>query len=277
MLDITFKKIKWLARTALGVGVIILSACQVVEYSPYDSIIPEESADLTQKNINQLGRQINTDSTITIAILSDSHQFLDDLSDAITHISHNDAVDFVVVPGDITKYGLKMEFILFKERMDGLNKPYVTAIGNHECVAEGVQAYKNMFGSLNYSFEFNQYRFVIANTNGWHFDNTPDFNWLEETLRDTALCDGPCKETVVFSHVAPFQDQFTSSQEIQYVDALERHDVMLSVHGHSHNFSYKENYLGFKTDYLVVDDVHSRNYILLTIDGSDYNFQQVYF
>ncbi len=263
--------------TVLATLICMLSACQVVEYSPYDSIIPEESAHVTQKNITQLTNELNTDSTVTIAILSDSHQFLDDLSDAITHISQNDAVDFVVVPGDITKYGLKMEFMLFKERMDGLNKPYVTAIGNHECVAEGVQAYKNMFGALNYSFAFHQYRFVIANTNGWHFDDVPNFNWLEETLGDTTLCAGPCKETVIFSHVAPFQDQFTSSQEIQYVDALERHDVMLSVHGHAHNFSYKEDYLGFGTDYLVVDDVHSRNYIILTIDGSGYEFQQVYF
>ncbi|MGL1902606.1 MAG: metallophosphoesterase [Fibrobacterales bacterium] len=262
----------------IGLAVLLLVNCEMFEYTPYTV----ESSNRAMHNLTQreVGKIISTTPKgegVTVAVITDSHQFIDDLHKMVSFVNSLQGVDFVVVPGDFTKFGLLKEYEFFFDAIDKLTVPYVTTIGNHESVAEGIAVYEYSFGALDYSFTYGGYHFVFANTNGWHFDDAPNFPWLEQSLSDPTLCGVECKGQVLFSHVPPWKDQFTSDDEIKYVALLDEKDVMLSVHGHTHSFNNHAFYPESSTQYLVADDVTGHSVLLLNFNDSAYTYQELGF
>ena len=89
--------------------------------------------------------------------------------------------------GDLTDFGITKEFLWQRDILNTLNVPWVTVIGNHDCLGSGEQAYEAVFGKQNYHFTAGNVLFVCLNTNAMEFNYStpvPDFNFLGKLIRN---------------------------------------------------------------------------------------------
>ena len=192
-----------------SVGIIIifllLDSCDAFEYSPNQVYSKSTKVALNAKNLKLLN-SLPQDDTITIAFVGDSQRFYDELELFIDTVNNIAAVDFVLLAGDISDFGLLAEFELINEMLEKLEKPYIGVVGNHDVVARGEQVFERMFGPLNFSFHYGGVKFVAHNTNGKEYfaGDVPDMDWLRSQLvkSDTS------EYFVTVSHVPPFSSDF---------------------------------------------------------------------
>lgn len=162
----------------------MLYGCDMIESNPYDVHITGEKQ-LTYKNIELIERATAGKSIIRFAVISDSQRFYDETRDAVNAINARGDIDFVLHGGDLTEYGATKEFLWQRDILDKLSMPYVCVIGNHDCIATGIEAYKSLFGPLNFSFTAGDVRFVCLNTNSLEFDYSeavPDLGYIKMRL-----------------------------------------------------------------------------------------------
>jgi len=267
------KTISTLTRFIIFIIVFSYFSCSnLFEYSPYETNLDEKYINTTQKNLNKIQSLTRNDSTtFQFAVVTDTHYLYSDLADAIKYINRNSTIQFVLYAGDITEYGLKKDFELFYEMNQKLNVPYLTVIGNHDYLSNGKVIYTKMFGDLNYSFNFNKTRFIMFDDIFWESNRTPNFSWLNSSLSKSKEL---FNNQIVISHIAPF-DQFDSTTENYFQNILSENNVMLSIHGHNHAFSYYPNYYKNGVDYLIAPWVRERQYSLITVYSNSYSIEIV--
>lgn len=226
-------------------------------------------------NLHRLEQPADSSAPFAFAVVADIQTRFDELAEAVRDINADTAVRFVLVAGDLTQFGLLREFDWFDRELDKLNVPWMTVIGNHDALAFGAKIYRRRYGPLDYTFDYGDTRFVVANTNGWEFDrDVPDFAWLESEL---SQAQAEAKRTFVFSHVAPYMEQLDSAQSDTFADLMVQYGVKLSIHGHLHR--YMEGFL-YRPELrsVVVDNIHARNYSRITVlAGDEIEIERVFF
>ena len=133
-------------KIALGTGLcsitcmMMLGACDTVfDVHPYDVRVKGDT-DLNAKNIRKIEESVKSKDTIRFAVISDSHQWLDDLQSAVNDINRRkDSIDFVIHCGDISDFGATKEMIWTRDKMQKLKMPSVVLLGNHDCLGTGNQ------------------------------------------------------------------------------------------------------------------------------------------
>ena len=228
-------------------------------YSPYEAHVADAYLDTTEKNvalINAIDR--NDGASFKVALLSDPHYHYGKLNDAVKHINEGD-YSFAIVAGDLTENGLKQEFVYFHETMAGLAMPYVTVIGNHDYLSNGEIIYSQMYGVNNYSFVFNNVKFVLFDNNTLESGKEPDLEWLAKEL----VNDKGYDHVIPFSHIPPY-DQQMKHHYARFHDLLVRNKIALSVHGHRHDWS-REDVFGDGIEYLTVSSPQKRSYTELSV------------
>lgn len=210
---------------------LLLSSCGV-EYNPY--VTKGKYHDLTSDSLNRIG-QTRMDSFFPFSILfiSDLHSHYRDVERAATLINESSAGVFTIVVGDITNMGLLKEYELAHESLIKINSPYLSVIGNHDALSNGKDVYRNMYGPFNYSFVYNNVKFILFNNNKAEFGKgTPNIQWLESQLTDAASY----QHVVVVSHV-PLDDPVLPDEvRTQLSDLIFNNNISLVVNGHNHNF-----------------------------------------
>jgi hypothetical protein len=71
---------------------------------------------------------------------------------------------FLIHAGDFVKDGEKRKYRAFLAETGVLEVPFYTAIGAHELIDEGEHIYRQLFGSQNYSFTYQNSKFIVFNT-----------------------------------------------------------------------------------------------------------------
>jgi 3',5'-cyclic-AMP phosphodiesterase len=207
-------------------------------YSPYESRLEESYTDITQKNLELIkSLSVGDSKPFKVALLSDSHYHFRKLDEAIIDINQRDYFDFVIVTGDIADNGLKQEFIYFHESMKNLTIPYLTVIGNHDYLANGEHVYGKMFGPYNYTFVYNNIKFVLFDNVRWESEKVPDFGWLARELNNNDGYD----HVIPFSHIPPFDGQMEGFRT-GFHQLMVQNKIRYSIHGHSHDYSLAELY-----------------------------------
>ncbi|UCD18239.1 MAG: metallophosphoesterase [Candidatus Zixiibacteriota bacterium] len=259
----------------LALSIPVFVSCDIFEYSPYQANLEDSHRDVTARNLTLI-RQLEPESPedFSFALIADNHSAYDELLDAVLHVNANQSASFVLHVGDLTEMGLLKEYHWAREILDRLDVPYLTVIGNHDCLANGVKIYSEMFGSLNYSFTFQKAGFVLANTNAWEFSsNVPDYSWLDSVLADYASFD----VTIVVAHVPPWGDQLCrDGHQEKYAHLLTENGVSLSIHGHTHGFFCGEYYKDGVT-YLTIDNLDDRNYCIVTVKGGMFEIERIFY
>lgn len=253
--------------TLIGITIIFIFCENFFEFSVYVANIKKESQDTTVKNLELLKKiQVSSDH-FKFAFLSDTHFFYDNLRTVIDDINKQDEILFVVIGGDIADQALLKEYEIFHDIMKNLNKPYFTVIGNHDYNSNGRVIYQKMFGDYNYSFEFNNNKFILFDDVVWESNKVPDFDWLSTELSDNTMYN----QVFVVAHIPPFGDQFTDDLEQTYRALLNENNVGLSIHGHTHQYFYEEN----TVSYLTVPSLKESAYSIISVQDQCFNIELI--
>jgi 3',5'-cyclic AMP phosphodiesterase CpdA len=241
--------------------------CQeALEFSPNQVFNASSEVGLNIKNLQRLDT-LPVDDTISIAFVGDSQRFYDEFETFIDTVNAIPSIDFVLLAGDITDFGLLQEFELIHEKLQRLNKPCIGVIGNHDVVARGEEIFKRMFGPLDFSFVYDRVKFVAHNTNSKEFNNgrVPDIAWLRKEL----VQDNTIDYFVAVSHIPPYSIDFDKNLEGPYVNLFrETPTFLVSLHGHIHEhtdgYPYED---GIR--YITSYSFDQRSFVLLKISGGE--------
>lgn len=248
------------------VGVLLfllsLQSCDSFEYSPNQVYSKSTKVALNEKNLSLLN-SLPQDDTVTIAFVGDSQRFYDELELFIDTVNNIAAVDFVLLAGDISDFGLLAEFELINKMLEKLKKPYIGVVGNHDVVAKGEDVFERMFGPLNFSFHYGGIKFVAHNTNGKEYftGDVPDMAWLRSQLTKSDTSEF----FIPVSHVPPFSSDFDEKLVDEYTSLFqETPGLLLSLHGHIH--THKDGYpYNDGVRYMTTHSFDKKSFVLLKI------------
>jgi 3',5'-cyclic AMP phosphodiesterase CpdA len=260
---------QWLAFSLL----FLLSGCDLFEYHPYAGNLDYKN--LTAQNVSRI-KSLEASYTVRpsfqFVLTGDTQGYFAETEDMVKDINARN-VAFVLHAGDLTNYAFTDEYERMHEALSKLKEPYVTVVGNHDCLGDGDKIYKEMYGPLNHSFTFGPNKFILLNTNFLEFDESvPDVNWLEQELQTPA---GIVNKFVV-SHIIPNNSEANPAQEETYVNLLRKYNVRLSLHGHTHNYTASQLY-NDGIPYVTTAAALKRSYVLVTVTGSQATYEKIDF
>jgi 3',5'-cyclic AMP phosphodiesterase CpdA len=255
---------------------MLLSACDgMFDYSPYAIDFSEENMNVNEKNVSKLILR-EPDDTLTIAFTGDTHRFYDQTEAFVEKVNQNPAVDFVIHVGDMADFGLPKQYTWGNSFLLKLTVPYFVVVGNHDLVGNGLLAYTEMFGALNFSFIYDRLKFIFINTNGLEFKfngEVPDVQWLDAQLSPN----NDFSKAIVIFHIPPMNCDFDSSLEETFRKTLARHNnVLFTVHGHLHGHEIYKPYEDSIT-YVNVYGVENMKFNLIKIANNQFDVETVAF
>ena len=159
-------------RLIIGITLplLALASCDTVfDVHPYDTRVKGE-IDINAKNTAKIEALCRDKDTLRIAVISDSHQWYEDLLSEINDINRRDSIDFVIHLGDITDFGSTQEYTWAREKLQRLRYPYVVMQGNHDCLGTGNEVFRKMFGDNDFTFIAGRIKFLMINTNAIEYD-----------------------------------------------------------------------------------------------------------
>jgi len=255
---------------------ILSSSCKkLFSYSANEIQIEEKDRDQNIKNIERLHSKEPNDS-FRFVVISDCQRFYDEMDEFVEKINRYPGISFVVLNGDITDFGLRSEYLWISQRLQKLSFPFLVVIGNHDMLGNGRELYKQMFGPENFSFNYSGHKFIALNSNSQevgHNGSLPDTTWLQHELSST-----PSQEKIfVFAHLAPFSGDFDRSLEQPYVRILTNNgNVVYSIHGHE-AISYLGQPYGPPVNYLVVNSIKEKSFVLINVGSNDITVKEIFF
>ncbi len=248
--------------------IVLCCACETFEFSPYQV----DADGPTDVNANNIAQFINNESdTTVIAIIGDTQRFYSSTEEIIDAINALDHVDFVAHTGDIVDFGLQREYRWMIELLDELDVPYVAVAGNHDLIGNGDIIYQHHFGPLNFSFVFNGTKYVYIDTNSREYgfeSNVPDVDWLAQELAES----DEFTQAIIVQHVPPIHEDFNQDLLDDFFGTITDSDnVLLSINGHIHDFSYTEPVEGVR--YLNSFSGNTEEFIILKVWEGGYSFE----
>ena len=248
--------------------IFVLSACDhPFEFSVYEANVISSQKNTTVKNLKLLEEVSVNSKEFKFAFISDVHFFYNQLTDVIDDINKRDDVKLVIFGGDIADQALLREYEIFYDIMSNLKKPYFTVIGNHDYNNNGAIIYNKMFGDYNYSFEFNNNKFVLFDDVVWESDKELDFDWLTSELKENTSYN----QVFVIAHIPPDGDQFDDELADKYRSIMEENNVPLSIHGHTHTYNYEEG----DVSYLTAPAVKQRAYNIVSVKDKGFSVELI--
>jgi 3',5'-cyclic-AMP phosphodiesterase len=213
----------------------IFLSCNKFEFNPYQVNNSVRPSNLNAKNIeNLLSGESTSDDTVTILFTGDSQRFYERLDDLVKKVNEYSNVDFLLLNGDISNYGLLEEFLWVQERLEKLHIPHICIIGNHDLTSNGSDIYTEMFGPKNFTFTYKNYKFLCHDDNSRAYNyqgNVPDLHWLSNELNDSSA-----KWFIGASHVPPWDPFFDQNIMHDYLNLFgSKQGFILSLHGHAGN------------------------------------------
>lgn len=256
---------------------VLLTGCDMLESHPYDVKISGDKY-CSDRNVDEIEKNLAGKKSFVFAMISDTQRAYDETVDAVEALNSRDDLDFVVHGGDIAECGSVREMEWTRDILEKLKVPYITVIGNHDCQATGTEAYRKIFGRLNYSFVAGDVKFLCLNTNALDFDYStaiPDFSFLAAELAAT----GPeIKRTIALMHAGPFSEQFNNNVAEGFHCFLKRFPgLQFCLYGHQHYISADELF-GDGIIYYQCANIKKRSYLLFKIrEGGGYEYEVVDF
>lgn len=248
----------------------------MIEYHPYDLDIDGET-DVNRRHIEQIEEATRGKDEIQFAVISDTQRWYDETEAAVEALNQRGDLDFVVHTGDLSDFGLKLEFEKQRDILNGLNVPYVCLLGNHDCLATGLDVYRKVFGEEDFAFTAGNVRFLCLNTNALEFDHSsavPDIQYIRNEVNNVP--EG-VEKTVVAMHAGPFSEQFNNNLA-EYFEYYLRQmpDLQFCVYGHGHNITV-DDFFDDGILYYQCTCAKKRAYLLFTLNADGYTYEVVNF
>ena len=252
-------------------------SCNSDEYSP-NQVFNRKTASNVNANQIALLNQKTPSNNIRIAFSGDTQRSYAAARDFVAMVNARNDIDFVMLNGDISDFGLLAEFDAIYDIYAKLKVPFISVIGNHDLVANGKDIYKRMFGPLNFTFTYGNVKFVCHDTNSreYNFDgSTPNINWLKENLK---LSNG-VTQLVAVSHVAPFGGDFDPALAQPYKTLFNQtQNLIASLHSHNHSkleTLYQTGNTG--VPFIITNAIFERAYTIINISNGQIDAQEINF
>ncbi len=264
-------------RTLLLLFFISLTfvSCNHFEFSPNQTFDNISLKDINANNLKRLGDGAN-DDTVRFVLTGDPQRSRDETVKLCRTINLLNGIDFVIIDGDITEFGVLKEMLWISRTLESLNSPYLAVIGNHDETGRGRESFRNMFGELNYSFVYGGIKFIAHDSNSREYDfngQIPDIPWLKEQLKPEPGVTG----YVGVSHIPVNSFDFDESLKEDYKKAFASTPGFLaSLNAHTHNFDvfYPDN---SGIPYIVTSSIGNREFLVLQIVNNKLSFERVPF
>lgn len=254
---------------------LLFCGCNVIDVHPYDCNIKGER-DINRRNTVRIEQALIGKKEFTFAFISDTQRWYDQTQEAVSDINARE-VDFVVHGGDLTDFGITKEFLWQRDILCTLNVPWVTVIGNHDCLGSGEQAFEAVFGEQNFHFTAGNVLFVCLNTNAMEFNYStpvPDFGYLGKLIKNIPP---NVEKTVFLMHARPFAYGFNNNVAHifdYYVKSFP--NVQLCLFGHEHAIMQKDLFEN-GIMYYGVSNIDKHKYYIFKIKESGYEYEIVEF
>ena len=219
-----------MGRQRLVGAALLLSAC--LQATPFET--DPSFVDLTSSELRKLRAQPAPTGAFTFAAFGDTHDEYDDLERTVRIINGTPGIEFNIIAGDMTDRGLLQEFEWSGELYYELNAPFLTVIGNHDHLSAGREIYEEMYGPLQYSFEYGGLKFVMFDSNTLENHAAPNRSWLLDQVRDR----GKARGVVLVTHhdyTAP-DDLEGGTNRAFYDELLQEPGIVLAIHGHLNDY-----------------------------------------
>mgnify|MGYP005991741465 CR=1 FL=1 len=241
---------------------LILTACQY-EISPWSTDVDCPASVSVANNLDRLAAVEAQQGSITdykVALLSDPQMYPGAFEDVIKRVNAMDDVSFILLSGDLSESGLKAEIEWTCQSMKKSTKPIFAVVGNHDALGFGQQMWQQVFGPYDYSFIYQNSKFVAYNDNKYEFENVPDRNWLES---EAAVASGETRvNTIAVSHIAPWSEDLQLSQD------MKGYGYDLTIHGHEHDFNFWQ-LADVMLPHYITSFTKFDEYGILTVKGGD--------
>jgi predicted phosphodiesterase len=256
---------------------LVFAGCEKFEFDPNQSVDLTSEEQLNYNNINKLQLE-HADSSIDFVLMGDSHIDYENMEKLVNAVNARNDIDFLVHTGDLTEHGILQQYKQTADYLQKLDRPFITAVGNHDLVGNGESMYRHMFGHLNYSFVYAGVKFIFFNSNSREYGfngKVPDLNWVQQEMN------GPEKfsRIVLVSHVPFFDKDFDQAMRQSYLNLITNHQgkpILLSLNGHLHDgFIDTPPEAGIL--HLAAGSVNRKAYILVHIKGSDVSYEKISF
>ncbi len=175
------------------------------------------------------------------AFITDMHidinneQPTNDLLAAINEINSNNAIEFILIGGDVTENGDSASLCKAKLLLNQLKKPYYITFGNHDVRASKPdnRVYKTLFGYDRFSFTFKSVHFIglstfPISTYGVGHVAEQDIVWLKSELDQQK----PQTPLIVTTHYPLLTGDVDNWFEL--TDLLRKYNVQVVLNGHYH-------------------------------------------
>lgn len=262
----TFLPARW--GVILCVVLTCLAGCDAFEVHPYDGRISGDT-NINERNIARIEAACEGREQIRFVFMSDTQRWYDDTKEFVKAVNKQADIDFVIHGGDISDFGLTKEYLWMRDIMNGLHVPYVVLLGNHDCLANGEQIYKKVYGEPDFAFMAGNTRFVCLNTNALEFDYSrpvPDFGFISDQLstHNTAH-----EKTVVTMHAPPFCEVFNNNVATIFQRYLKTFpQLQFCAYGHNHTLAVNDLF-NDGTLYYGVPNIKKRQYLIFTLKPDD--------
>ncbi|MDF3078463.1 MAG: metallophosphoesterase [Sphingobacteriaceae bacterium] len=257
--------------TLLLFTLFILTACGKFEYSPNQAFDENTPRNINEININRI---LSTpgDDTIRFVLSGDSQRSYDSDVKFVELVNQTPNVDFVVLDGDISDFGLLQEYKWIDEIYKKLKVPYVGVIGNHDYQGNGEKIYENIYGAKNFSFIYHGLKFVCHDTNSlenYNDGTTPDINWLQTQFDDPNV-----SGFVPIGHVPPFSAEFDRKLEEPYKNILNGPKLICALYAH---VGKTDTYHPYEeaAPYITTGGLDNRQYMIIEIVNGKLNTKVV--
>ncbi|SDR86204.1 Calcineurin-like phosphoesterase [Polaribacter sp. KT25b] len=258
---------KYIRILLLSFTLVLMACDHPFEFSVYEANVKSGQRNTTEKNLKLLEDITINTKEFKFAFISDVHFFYDQLRTVIEDINKRDDIKFVIFGGDIADQALLREYEIFYDMMEDLKKPYLTVIGNHDYNNNGEIIYKKMFGDYNYSFDFNNNKFVLFDDIVWESEKELDFDWLTSQLKGNESYN----QVFVITHIPPYGDQFDDELREKYRSIMSEYKVPLSIHGHTHSFNYEQG----EVSYLTAPAVKAKAYNIVSVEDKGFSVELI--
>lgn len=195
---------------------LCMASCDSFDYHPYADDINGRK-DIHSMTIPEIERLCQGHDTIRFAFITDTQGSYDEMHDAVNIIHDRNDIMFVVHGGDQSDFGLIREFEWCRDEMERLGKPYISIIGNHDCLGTGEHTFQTLYGNPNYSLNAGFAHILCLNTVALEYDYSnpvPDLAFIENDIQNTRLLNekhDSITNTIVFMHASPFDEQFNNN------------------------------------------------------------------
>lgn len=249
---------------------MLLQGCSLIDVHPYDADI-DGRCDINAHNIDLIKEKCTGRNRIRIAVISDTQRWYDETEEEVNSINARKDIDFVIHCGDLTDFAATKEFEWMRRELEKLQAPYVCLLGNHDCLANGLDIFHKIYGNENFSFTAGDTHFVCLNTNGLEFtENVPDFNFINNDIKHISP---NARRSIVAMHCKPNSDQLNGEAATQLHKKIQEYpQLQFCLCGHYHTTAVEEIFNDGITYYQCAA-AKNREYLVFTLTekgGIDY-------